>query len=71
MRKIEKIRKNIWAATWQNQQNGICAQQQLGSAWVDAQADPSLRWVHSHFVGFVMSRLISISIDMGEKKLPF
>ena len=28
------------------------------SDWADAQADPSLRWAHSHFVGFVMSRLI-------------
>ena len=25
--------------------------------WVDAQADLSLRWAHTHFVGFVMSRL--------------
>ena len=28
------------------------------SDWADAQADLSLRWAHSHFVGFVMSRLI-------------
>ena len=27
------------------------------SDWADAQADLSLRWAHSHFVGFVMSRL--------------
>ena len=27
------------------------------SDWADAQADLSLHWVHSHFVGFVMSRL--------------
>ena len=27
------------------------------SDWSDAQADPSLRWAHTHFVGFVMSRL--------------
>ena len=27
------------------------------SDWADAQADLSLRWVHTHFVGFVMSRL--------------
>ena len=27
--------------------------------WADAQADLSLRWAHTHFVGFVMSRLIS------------
>ena len=26
------------------------------SDWTDAQADPSLRWAHSHFVGFVMRR---------------
>ena len=25
--------------------------------WADAQADLSLRWAHTHFVGFVMSRL--------------
>ena len=28
------------------------------SDWADAQADLSLRWAHSHIVGFVMSRLI-------------
>ena len=28
------------------------------SDWADAQADLSLRWAHTHFVGFVMSRLI-------------
>ena len=28
------------------------------SVWADAQADLSLRWAHSHFVGFVMRRLI-------------
>ena len=28
------------------------------SDWVDAQADLSLRWAHSLFVGFVMSWLI-------------
>ena len=35
-----------------------CGQQWLWSDWVDAQADLSLRWVHSHFAGFVMSQLI-------------
>ena len=29
----------------------------------DAQADLSLRWAHSHFVGFVMSRLKFVSPD--------
>ena len=28
------------------------------SDWADAQADLSLRWAHTHFVGFVMLRLI-------------
>ena len=33
------------------------AQWRLWSDWADAQAD-SLKWSHTHFVGFVMSRLI-------------
>ena len=32
------------------------------SDWADAQSDLSLRWAHSHIVGFVMSRLISEAI---------
>ena len=32
-------------------------QRRLWSDWADAKADLSLRWAHSHFVGFVMSRL--------------
>ena len=35
----------------------LSARRRLWSDWVDAQADLSLRWAHSHFVGFVMSRL--------------
>ena len=35
----------------------LSAQWRLWSDWVDAQADLSLRWAHSHFVGFVMRRL--------------
>ena len=30
------------------------------SDWADAQADLSLRWAHSHIVGFVMLRLIYV-----------
>ena len=37
------------------------AQQRLWSDWADAQADLSLRLAHSHFVGFVMSRLNLVS----------
>ena len=36
----------------------LSALRRLWSDWADAQADPSLRWAHSHIVGFVMSRLI-------------
>ena len=32
----------IWAASWQNQQNGMCAQRRLRSAWASAQSDLSL-----------------------------
>ena len=35
-----------------------CGQRRLCPDWADANADLSLRWAHSHFVGFVMSRLI-------------
>ena len=35
----------------------LSAQQRLWSDWANAQADLSLRWAHTHFVGFVMSRL--------------
>ena len=71
----------------QNQQNGMCAQQRLWSAWrnirslatklstqrrlwsdwADAQANLSIRWAHSHFVGFVMRRLIS-SFHLGHSE---
>ena len=33
-----------------------------GSDWADAQADLSLRWAHTHFVGFVMPRLILFAL---------
>ena len=35
----------------------VSAQRRLWSAWADAQADLSLRWTHTHFVGFVTRRL--------------
>ena len=35
----------------------LSAQRRLWSDWADAQADLSLRWAHTHFVGFVMSWL--------------
>ena len=82
---IKTAIKYIWAATWQNQQNGcapsedsdqpghppslisffadrmkiawvlsyrMSAQRRFWPDWADAQADLSLRWALSHFVGF-------------------
>ena len=45
--------KKAWVLSYQ-----LSAQWKLWSDWADAQADLSLRWAHSHFVRFVMSRLI-------------
>ena len=36
----------------------LSAQRRLWSDWANAQADLSLCWAHTHFVGFVMSRLM-------------
>ena len=49
----------------------LSAQRRLWSDWVDAQADLSLRWAHSHLVGFVMRRLICSEkySKMPEKKM--
>ena len=36
----------------------LSAQRRLWSDWADAQADLSLRWAHTHFVGFFTRQLI-------------
>ena len=36
----------------------LSAQWRLWSDWAGAEADLSLRWAHTHYVGFVMSRLM-------------
>ena len=60
---------SVWASA-QSNQSSLSAWRKLGSLathwvhredwsdWADAQADLSLHWAHSHFVGFVMSWLI-------------
>ena len=45
--------KKPWALSYP-----LSAKRRLWSDWADAHADLSLRWAHTHFVGFVMSRLI-------------
>ena len=37
----DKVKFYMWAALWQNQQNGMCAQRRLSSAWAFAQSDQS------------------------------
>ena len=34
---------DVWAAAWQNEQNDLCSQRRLRSAWASAQSDLSLR----------------------------
>ena len=65
--------QNDWAPSEDSDQPSLSAWRNLRSLathwvhsedwsdWVDAQADLSLRWAHSHFVGFVMLRLILFS----------
>ena len=48
----------------------LSAQRRLWSDWADAQADLSLRWVHTHFVGFVMSWLI-YTVNLYSKQYIF
>ena len=42
----------------------LSAQLRLLSDWEDVQADMSLRWAHSHFVGFDKRRLKYVSINI-------
>ena len=41
----------------------LSAQRRLWSDWADAQTDQSLRLAPSHFVGFIMRRLICVWLD--------
>ena len=44
-----------WAASWQNQQNGMCAQRRLRSAWVSAQSDQGLRCLLEESLSYPLS----------------
>ena len=49
----------------------LSAQRRLWSDWADVQADLSLHWAHTHFVGFVMPRLIlSVPLNNGVRITP-
>ena len=47
----EAVSCSIWAASWQNQENGMCTQWRLRSAWASAQSDQSLRCPHKETLG--------------------
>ena len=44
-------KNTIWAASWQTQQNGMCVQWILRSAWALAQSDQSIRCPHEESLG--------------------
>ena len=52
--------RKVWVLSYP-----LSIQRRLWSDWADAQADLSLCWAHSHFVGFVMRWLIySVKISV-------
>ena len=61
--------RSAWAST-QSDQSSLSAWRKLGSLATDAQADLSLRWVHSHFVGFVTRQLI-LEVSSYQKSASF
>ena len=55
--------KKAWALSYP-----LSTQRRLWSDWADAQADLSLRWAHSHFVGFVMRQFVLIRVVCMKNK---
>ena len=47
----------------------LSAQRRLWSDWADGQADLSFRWAHTHFVGFVMSQLIYMHVNLMKRSV--
>ena len=44
-----------WVSAWENQQNGMCTQPRLRSAWASAQSDQILRWPHAWVLSYPLS----------------
>ena len=57
MRRLKYVQKRFrlifikWAASWQNQQNGMCAQRRLKSAWAPAQSEQRLHCSRDESLG--------------------
>ena len=58
------IRCHIWAASWQNKQNGMCAQRRLRSA--SAQSDQSLCCPHEESLGPSLSAQLRLWSDWAD-----
>ena len=57
---------------WSDWGYPLSAQRRHWSDWADAQADLSFRWAHTHFVGFVTSRLkLKIVLSIEQLQLKF
>ena len=54
---VPVVKTNKWAAPWQNQQNDLCTQRRLRSAWASAQSDQSLRCPHEETLSYPLSAL--------------
>ena len=62
----EKCETTKWAASWQNQQNGMCAQRRLRSAWASAQSDQHFRCPHEETLGQLpIERIAKTLIRLG------
>ena len=59
---------HMWAASWQNQHNNLCAQRRLRSAWASAQSDQSLRFPHGESSGPCLSTKRTAKTDQTGRK---
>ena len=82
-----KLENKKWAASWQNQQNGMCAQRRLGWIWASARSDQesllsawrklgslATHWVHSEdslSLPWVHSHFIGFVMRQLKSKLHF
>ena len=57
-----KTQINLGSAQSDQDPSFLHADSEDSDHWADAQADLSLRWAHSHFVGFVTRWLVCITV---------
>ena len=64
-----RLQTLIWAASWQYQQNGMCAQRRLRSAWTSAQS--GLIWVFAGCTVILLFRHEAAQSVFSERKCSF